>query len=174
GLDNAVFRSAASVLMLVLGAVLVLPALQTRVALAAGPAGNWVDQRFGRFSSIGLWGQFGVGLLLGAVWSPCVGPTLGAASVLAAQGRNLGQVAATMVLFGIGAAVPLLIFGMLSRETLLRWRGRIAEAGGGFRIALGGVLILTGVAILSGFDKRLETVLVDISPEWLTVLTTQF
>ncbi|RUW80176.1 cytochrome c biogenesis CcdA family protein [Mesorhizobium sp. M2A.F.Ca.ET.067.02.1.1] len=174
GLDNAVFRSAASVLMLVLGAVLVLPALQTRVALAAGPAGNWVDQRFGRFSSIGLWGQFGVGLLLGTVWSPCVGPTLGAASVLAAQGRNLGQVAATMVLFGIGAAVPLLIFGMLSRETLLRWRGRIAEAGGGFKIALGGVLILTGVAILSGFDKRLETVLVDISPEWLTVLTTQF
>ncbi|MBA1142273.1 cytochrome c biogenesis CcdA family protein [Mesorhizobium neociceri] len=174
GLDGGVFRSAAAMLMLVLGAILVVPALQARVALAAGPAGNWVEQRFGGFSSIGLWGQFGVGLLLGAVWSPCVGPTLGAASVLAAQGHDLGQVAATMVVFGIGAAVPLLILGTLSRETLLRWRSRIAEAGGGMKIALGIVLLLTAGAILSGFDKALETALVNASPEWLTALTTRF
>ncbi|TGS85947.1 cytochrome c biogenesis protein CcdA [Mesorhizobium sp. M3A.F.Ca.ET.174.01.1.1] len=173
GIDSGVFRRAAAVLMFVLGAALVLPGLQARVALAAGPAGNWIEQRFGSFSATGPWGQFGVGLLLGAVWSPCVGPTLGAASVLAAQGRNLGQVAATMVLFGIGAALPLLILGKLSRETLLRWRGRIAGAGGGLKVALGAVLILTAMAILSGYEKRLETVLVDISPEWLTALTTQ-
>ncbi|WP_027053254.1 cytochrome c biogenesis CcdA family protein [Mesorhizobium erdmanii] len=174
GLDGGVFRSAAAVLMLFLGAILVVPALQARVALAAGPAGNWVEQRFGGFSSAGLWGQFGVGLLLGAVWSPCVGPTLGAASVLAAQGHNLGQVAAIMVLFGIGASVPLLILGMLSRETLLHWRGRIAETGGGLKVALGVLLMLTAGAILSGFDKALETALVNASPEWLTALTTQF
>ncbi|QPC93858.1 cytochrome c biogenesis CcdA family protein [Mesorhizobium sp. INR15] len=174
GFDGGVFRSAAAVLMLLLGAVLVVPAFQARVALAAGPAGNWVEQRFGGFSSIGLWGQFGVGILLGAVWSPCVGPTLGAASVLAAQGKNLGQVAATMVLFGIGAALPLLILGALSRETLLRWRGRIAEAGGGLKIALGVLLLVTAGAILSGFDKALETALVNASPDWLTALTTQF
>ncbi|MEP6564050.1 MAG: cytochrome c biogenesis CcdA family protein [Mesorhizobium sp.] len=174
GLDGGVFRSAAAVLMLMLGAVLVVPSLQARVALAAGPAGNWVEQRFGGFSSIGLWGQFGVGILLGAVWSPCVGPTLGAASVLAAQGKNLGQVAATMALFGIGAAVPLLVLGMLSRETLLGWRSRIAEAGSSLKIALGVLLLLTAGAILSGLDKALETVLVNASPEWLTALTTQF
>jgi cytochrome c-type biogenesis protein len=174
GLDGGVFRSVGAVLMLVLGAVLIVPALQARVALAAGPAGNWIEQRFGGFSSIGLGGQFGVGILLGAVWSPCVGPTLGAASVLAAQDHNLGQVAITMVLFGIGAAVPLLILGMLSRETLMRWRSRIAETGGGLKIALGVVLVLTAGAILSGFDKALETALVNASPEWLTALTTQF
>ena len=47
-----------------------------------------------------------MGVLLGAVWSPCVGPTLGAASLLAAQGRDLGQVALTMFVFGLGAALP--------------------------------------------------------------------
>ena len=51
-------------------------------------------------------GQFGLGLLLGAVWSPCVGPTLGAASVLAAKGEDLLQVALTMLAFGVGAALP--------------------------------------------------------------------
>lgn len=174
GLDGGVFRGAAAVLMLVLGAILIVPAFQARVALAAGPAGNWVEDRFGGFSSIGLWGQFGVGILLGAVWSPCVGPTLGAASVLAAQGRDLVQVATTMVLFGVGAAAPLLILGMLSRETLMRWRGRIAGAGSGLKVALGILLFLTAAAILSGFDKALETALVNASPEWLTALTTQF
>lgn len=174
GLDGGVLRNAAALLMLVLGAILIVPALQARVSLAAGPAGNWVEQRFGGFSSIGLWGQFGVGVLLGAVWSPCVGPTLGAASVLAAQGHDLGQVAATMALFGIGAAVPLLTLGMLSRETLLVWRGRIVATGGGLKITLGVLLVLTAGAILSGFDKLLETSLVRISPEWLTTLTTRF
>jgi cytochrome c biogenesis protein CcdA len=174
GLDGGFFRSLAAMLMLALGAVLIMPALQARVALAAGPVGNWVEQRFGGFSSIGLWGQFGVGALLGAVWSPCVGPTLGAASVLAAQGHDLGQVAATMVLFGVGAALPLLVLGMLSRETLLRWRSRIAETGGGLKIALGFLLMLIAGAILSGLDKTLETGLVSISPEWLITLTTQY
>ena len=65
----------------------------------------------------GLAGQFAVGLLLGAVWSPCVGPTLGAASLLASQGKDLPQVALTMVVFGIGAAVPLILLGLLSRAT---------------------------------------------------------
>ena len=43
---------------------------------------------------------------------PLVGPTLGAASVLAAQGKDLGPVAVTMIAFGIGAAAPLIVLGM--------------------------------------------------------------
>jgi cytochrome c-type biogenesis protein len=174
GLDGGIFRSVAAVVMLALGVVLIVPSFQEQFSLAAGPVGNWVEERFGGVSLIGLWGQFGVGILLGAVWSPCVGPTLGAASVLAAQGRDLQEVAATMVLFGIGAALPLLILGVLSRETLMRWRGRIANAGGGLKFALGILLVLTAAAILSGFDKALETALVNASPEWLTALTTRF
>ena len=66
-----------------------------------------------------------IGLLLGAVWSPCVGPTLGAASILAAKGENLGQVALTMLAFGVGAALPLLVIGLLSREAMQRWQARL-------------------------------------------------
>jgi cytochrome c-type biogenesis protein len=174
GLDGGVFRSAAAIVMLCLGFVLVVPSFQAQFSLAAGPVGNWAEERFGGFSSVGLWGQFGVGLLLGAVWSPCVGPTLGAASVLAAQGHNLAQVAVTMIIFGIGAALPLLILGTLSRETLLRWRGQLASAGSGLKIALGFVLIATAAAILTGVDKAIEIAFVNASPAWLTALTTRF
>ena len=63
-------------------------------------AGSRVMARFGQ----GIGAQFAVGAVLGAVWSPCVGPTLGAASALAAQGRDIGAVAAVMLAFGLGGA----------------------------------------------------------------------
>ncbi|MCJ2047732.1 sulfite exporter TauE/SafE family protein [Methylobacterium sp. J-078] len=174
GLDSGLFRTGAAGLMIVLGLVLMLPVAQTRLAVAAGPASNWIQARFGGVSGIGLSGQFGVGLLLGTVWSPCVGPTLGAASLLAAQGRDLGTVALTMLLFGLGAALPLVVLGTLSRATLMRWRDRMMGLGRGLKAALGLTLVLTGLAIVLGYDKALETFLVDASPDWLTRATTRF
>ena len=174
GLDGGVFRTGAALMLIAIGLVLVAPPLQARFAVAAGSLGGWTEQRFGGFSTSGLSGQFAVGLLLGAVWSPCVGPTLGAASVLAAQSQELPQVAATMVAFGLGAALPLLALGMASREALLRWRHRLQSTGNGIKTALGILLIIMGAAIVTGLDKSIETALVEASPAWLTQLTTRF
>jgi cytochrome c-type biogenesis protein len=174
GLDADTFRVAAAVLMIVIGAVLLVPAMQVRLAAAAGPAANWTEQRFGNFSTSGLSGQFGVGLLLGAVWAPCVGPTLGAASLLAARGENLGQVSLTMLAFGVGAALPLLLLGFASRETIMRWRGKLMSGSKAGKAIMGALLMLVGFAILTGFDKKIETVLTQASPAWLIDLTTRF
>lgn len=174
GLDTGVFRLVSAVLLIAVGTLLLVPRLSAQAAAAGGPVSNWVEGQFGGFAAHGLGGQFLLGLLLGAVWSPCVGPTLGAASILAAKGENLGEVALTMVAFGIGAAVPLIAIGLLSREALSRWRGRLMEAGKGGKVLLGGVLIAIGLLVATGLDKRLETFLVDASPAWLTRLTTQF
>jgi cytochrome c biogenesis protein CcdA len=173
-LDAGVFRSAAAVLLLLVGAVLVMPGIQARLAVAAGPVSDWTERRFGGFSTSGLGGQFGVGLLLGAVWSPCVGPTLGAASILAAQGQDLGMVGLTMAVFGIGAALPLFLLGLLSREALMRWCGRLLAIGKGAKMALGAILVVIGILILTGVDKRVEAALVAASPAGLTELTTRF
>jgi cytochrome c biogenesis protein CcdA len=82
GLDQDVFRSIGAVLLILIGGALVLPRLQLQLAAAVGPIGKWVYGHAGSVSTRGLLGQFSVGLVLGAVWSPCVGPTLGAASIL--------------------------------------------------------------------------------------------
>ncbi len=103
-----------------------------------------------------------------------MGPTLGAASVLAASGESLGAVALTMLAFGVGAALPLLGLGLLSRDALMRWRNRMMAAGKGLKGVLGALLASAGLLILTGLDKRLEAWLVDVSPEWLTALTTRF
>lgn len=174
GLDTDAFRIAAAILLLVIGTVLLVPRLQQRVAVAAGPFGNWAEARFGGFSSAGLGGQFGVGLLLGAVWSPCAGPTLGAASLAAASTDNIGSVAATMAAFGIGAALPLLGLGLLSRGAAMRWRDRLRAAAGFVKPLMGAALLAAGLLIVTGLDKRAEATLVDASPAWLTSLTTRF
>jgi cytochrome c biogenesis protein CcdA len=174
GVDAGMLRVGAAAIMIVLGVILVIPSWQARLAAAGGPISSWADRRFGGFASSGLAGQFAIGLLLGAVWSPCVGPTLGAASLLASQGRDLPQVALTMAVFGIGAAVPLILLGLLSRATLMRARSRLMSAGKLGKGLLGAAFILIGVAIVSGADKRIEAALVDASPQWLTELTTSF
>jgi cytochrome c-type biogenesis protein len=168
------FRSAAALLMIALGAILLVPRLQTRLALAGAPLANLSDRYGGDARPGGLPGQVLVGVLLGAVWTPCVGPTLGAASLLAAQERDLPQVALVMFAFGVGAALPLLVLGMFSREFLLRWRKQMLSAGHGVKIAFGLLLLAIGALVLSGFDKAVETALVNASPGWLTDLTTRF
>lgn len=172
GLDLNAFRSAAAVLLILIGAVLMLPRLQTQFATAAGPVSDWAQSRFGGFSTGGISGQFGVGLLLGAVWTPCVGPTLGAASVMASRGENLGVVALTMLAFGIGTSVPLLILATLSREALLRWRGRMLSAASTLKMVLGVLLVIAGVMTLSGLDRALQTALEEMLPTWLIAATT--
>lgn len=174
GFDTDAFRIIAAVLMIMLGAVLAIPPLQMRVAAAGGPISNWAEQSFGGFSPTGLTGQFAIGLLLGAVWSPCVGPTLGAASLLAAKGENLGTVAFTMIVFGLGAGIPLIVLGSMSRQLLLRWRNSMSTASAAVKQSLGMLLIVIGLLIVTGLDKSVETRLVETSPQWLTNITTHF
>jgi cytochrome c-type biogenesis protein len=174
GLDGEAFRNVAAVLLVAVGALLAVPAWQAQVALAAGPISNWTEQKFGHGHAPGLWGQFVVGVLLGAIWSPCVGPTLGAASVLAAQGRELGPAVMTMFAFGIGSAIPLLLLGMLSRESLMRWRGRMLSFGKGGKAVLGVALVVSGLLILLGLDRALEAELVRILPHFIADLAGRF
>jgi cytochrome c-type biogenesis protein len=173
-IDPGAFRLVAAVIMVALGAILLVPSWQARLAAAGGPLSAWADSSFSGFASSGLAGQLAIGLLLGAVWSPCVGPTLGAASLLASQGQDLLRVALTMAVFGIGAALPLVLLGLMSRATLLRVRSSLMSAGKAGKGLLGAAFVVIGVAIVSGTDKRLEAVLVDASPQWLTDLTTSF
>jgi cytochrome c-type biogenesis protein len=174
GLDGDVFRTAGAVMLSGFGVVLMLPNLQAQLAVAAGPLSNWSQQRFGGGPTHGLRGQFGVGLLLGTVWGPCVGPTLGAATMLAAQGRDLGWVALTMLVFGLGSALPFLVLGTLTREALMRWRDRLTSAGKRGKMLLGAVLTATGLLIVLGFDKTFETWVMTFAPQFLVDLSGRY
>jgi hypothetical protein len=114
--------------MILLGIVLVVLRLQVQLATAAGPIANWSQRRFGGSEGRGWQGQFGIGLMLVLVWSPCTGPTLGLASTYAARGDSIGMVALVIFAFGLAAAIPVILLGLLSRAALMRWRDRLRSA----------------------------------------------
>ncbi len=172
GFDGEIVRIAGAVMLVVAGMFLLVPAAQAVLTQAAMPLANWASERQAGLERFGLAGQAAIGVLLGLVWSPCVGPTLGAATVLAAQGENLGEVAFVMFAFGLGIAAVLLLIAFASRALFTRWRGRLMSAGGGGKRVLGGLLLTVGLMIFTGLDRILEGVLVSASPEWLTELTT--
>jgi cytochrome c biogenesis protein CcdA len=174
GLDQDTFRVVGAVMLIAIGLLLVSPLLQRGLAIAAGPLGDAAGGLMNRVADHGLIGQFLLGLLLGAVWSPCVGPTLGAASLMAARGENLTQAMTVMVMFGIGAGAPLVLLGALGRETFLRWRGRLMSAGAGGKTVMGALLGATGLFVLTGLDKIVEAIVVRSMPEWLVDLTTRY
>ena len=123
-------------------------------------------------SAPGGWqGQLVVGALLGAVWSPCAGPTLAAAIGLAAQRTSLVSATTVLAAFSLGAALPLVLIAYGSREVFGRRAADIARIA---RPLTATMLIVVGVLTLSGGDRVIETKLVDLMPGWLITLTSRF
>jgi cytochrome c-type biogenesis protein len=174
GLDGDVLRRFSAILLVILGVMLLSAAIQRELGFAAGSLTNAADRMIRQLSVSTGQGQFIVGLLLGLVWSPCVGPTLGAASLLAAQRKDLLSVTAVMLAFGIGTTIPMVVVAMVSRQALLRWRQRALTLGQIGKVAMGASALAVGVLILSGADRYVETMLVQASPTWLTDVTTYF
>lgn len=172
GLDQTVFRNVAALLLIGFALVLLSGRLQERFAGAASGLSGAGNNLLAKVSLEGLSGQFVLGLLLGVVWSPCVGPTLGAAITLASQGQDMARVSLVMLLFGIGAGLPLVLIGLLSRQAVGRLRGKLLAAGKLGKQVLGGVMLALGILILTGVDKRIEAWLLNLAPTWLIELTT--
>ena len=173
GLDQHGLRVMGGVLLMLFGAIMFSNKLQAHFnsAISRFGAGQGL---LARFNPDGLHGQFLLGMLLGIVWSPCVGPTLGVAITLASQGQALLQVGAVMLMYSLGAALPLLAIGMLSRQAIGRWRGTMLEAGEKAKKIFGAALLLLGILVLSGADKSFERQAVSAMPDWLVMLTSRF
>ncbi|MGI9024109.1 MAG: cytochrome c biogenesis CcdA family protein [Burkholderiaceae bacterium] len=174
GLDPTAFRIVGAVALAIVGVVLLSSGLQRRFSLASSGIGNAGQGVLSRLRLDDLRGQFVIGLVLGVVWSPCVGPTLGAAVLLASQGSQLPQIALLMAVFGLGAGLPLIALGLISRGAMMRMRGNLLAAGRTGKMVLGTAMLVVAALIVLGTDKTIETWLVDHSPMWLTDLTTRY
>lgn len=173
-LSSDAVRQAGALLMLLMGSVILCAPLKDRLAVSGsrwtGPLNGLLD----RLSPSGLGGQFATGALLGAIWSPCSGPTLGSAAALAAQGGSLSRAAIIMLFFGIGATLPILALAYGSRQAIAArsdWLMRMSRVA---MPVMGAVLVVVALMVLSGLDKQAEAALLDLMPDWLVQLTTRF
>lgn len=135
---------------------------------------NFVRQRLSFFGNLesklpkdGLLGALFLGMSLGIIWIPCVGPILG--SVLAfvagssAGAGNLMHAAFLLIVYSAGVSIPMLIIAYSGK----RVSGRVSwfvKRGPFFKKLSGLILILVGIMLLFGVDKYLQTILLPYFP----------
>ena len=171
-LDPETVRQTGAVLMVAAGILLLSARAQALLARLATPLASWAQSRQARLDRFGLAGQALIGVLLGMVWIPCVGPTLGAATVLASQGKDLTQAAVVMAAYALGISAILLAIAVAARSLLARWNRRLMTGATRSKAILGGLLILVAMLVLTGSDHIIEGLILLAMPQWLIDLTT--
>lgn len=159
------------ILMIGFGAVMLVPRAQEGFARMAGAMAGGSSQAIGQVESKGLLGEASAGALLGLAWSPCIGPTLGAAIGFAAQGENLLYAFLIMVTFSMGAATIMMGLAYGTRG-LIGSRGNFLSAIAPHAKKILGVgLIVVGFAIVFHLERIAEGWAVENLPEWLVNLS---
>lgn len=167
GLTEQDVSNAGAVLMIGFGLVLVLPRLSAGFATATAGLSSGANVTLDGRVGGGLGGQVATGALMGAVWSPCIGPTFGAAIGLASQGERLLWSATIMLFFAFGVSTIILAFGYGARAVIVKRQALMRTIAEKSRPAMGAVFILVGTAILLHWPRTIEIWLLDNMPAWL-------
>ncbi len=171
GLTPETISDAGAVLMIGFGLILLVPRLSEGFATATAGVSTRADAGIDDIDRSGLTGQFLGGMLLGAVWSPCIGPTLGGAISLASQGESIAQAGGIMLTFALGVSTVILALGYGARSVIQQrqaWmRGIAARA----RPILGLVFVAVGVGLLLRVHHILEYWALETLPPWLIDLS---
>jgi len=174
GVDDTTISRVASIVMIGFGLILLVPQLSSRFSMITGDFSNTLTAKTSGMDDSGLNGQFVTGILLGAVWSPCIGPTLGGAISLASQGNSIIWAGAIMVAFALGISTIILLLATASREALFRNRDRLAKLSRYAKPVTGVLLVLLGLFLFFEFNHAVDRWAIENLPYWLQDLSVRF
>lgn len=174
GIDSDSVRLFGAWLLIAFGLVMLVPALNQRFTGWMLPIASSANAASARLDDGSLSGALLLGGVLGLVWSPCSGPMLASALTLVASEGGAIRGGTILGLFGIGAAIPLVAVAYASRRGFSVARGWVLARIDGIKKAFGVLILLTGLAILSGADKWLEAQIVSVLPDSWVQATTPF
>ncbi len=171
GVDIDTVSKVGAGLMVLFGLALLVP--QAGAVLAGATAGlsSQADAQIDTLDRSGLRGQFLGGLLLGAVWSPCIGPTLGGAISLASQGEGLLRATTIMVFFALGVSTLILGLAYGTRGAVGRYNTQLRALAYRSRPILGAAFVAVGLALLLNLHHVIEAWLIGVLPAWLVDLS---
>ena len=167
GIRPQTIADAGAVLMVIFGFVLLVPQLSARFATATAGVSTRADAGMDDLDRSGLTGQFVGGVLLGAVWSPCIGPTLGGAISLASQGESIARAGLIMVFFALGVSSVIVALGYGARSVIMRRQATMRAIANKARPFMGVVFIAVGVGLLLRVHHFLEYWALKNLPAWL-------
>ena len=174
GIDDQTIARAGAVLMILFGIVLLVPQFSARFATATAGISTKADVGLDDVDRTDLRGQFVGGALLGAVWVPCVGPTLGGAIALASSGESLLWAALTMLSFALGISTIIILLAYGAQNTIRARKEWMRSLSTKARPFMGAIFIAVGLALLFNLHKYAEIWLLDHLPYWFQDLSVRF
>ncbi|MCC2031856.1 cytochrome c biogenesis CcdA family protein [Microbacterium allomyrinae] len=158
GIPPQVWQIVSGVVIILLGVNLLFPTLWDRVS-AVLKLSSRSDAMLNRsLSRRGIGGDILTGAALGPVFTSC-SPTY-ALIVAAVLPVSLAQGVLYVVAYAVGLAAMLLLIALLGRR-IVRRLGWLADPDGWFRRMVGVLFVLVGIAVITGFDKQLQTWILD-------------
>ena len=167
GLSEEVVARAAAFKMMTFGLVMLIPSFGGRFATATAGISARADAGMTATADAGLPAQFLGGALLGAVWSPCSGPTLGAAIGLAAQGQNLGRAGAIMLAYALGVSTLILAIAYGAHQALQRNKAALRQFSECAKPIMGAAFLLIGAMLFFHLNRPIEAWFLGILPNGL-------
>jgi cytochrome c-type biogenesis protein len=121
------------------------------------------EKRFEIGKPIGLWGAYLMGLAFAFGWTPCIGPILAAILAVAASEATVVKGAGMLAVYSLGLGLPFIIAAM-AVEPFAAFLARFRAHLGLVEKAMGGLLVLTGIAFLTGTVGQASYWLLDTFP----------
>jgi cytochrome c-type biogenesis protein len=121
------------------------------------------EKRLGMPKPVGLWGAYVMGLAFAFGWTPCIGPILAAILAVAASEKSVLQGAGLLAIYSLGLGIPFVI-AAFAVEPFAAFLARFKRHLGVVEKAMGGLLVLTGIAFLTGFVSNASAWLLDVFP----------
>jgi cytochrome c-type biogenesis protein len=121
------------------------------------------EKRFDIAKPVGLWGAYVMGLAFAFGWTPCIGPILAAILAVAASKETVAKGAGLLAVYSAGLGIPFVVAAFaiepaMAALTRLRRHLAIVEK------VMGGLLVLTGIAFLTGWISEAAYWLLELFP----------
>ena len=171
GITEETVANVSALIMVAFGVVLLVPRFSESFATAAAGLSARADARIEAEDTSSLNGQFVAGILLGAVWSPCIGPTLGGAISLASQGEGLVHAGLIMTAFALGVSTIIIGLSYGARSVISTRQAWMRSLAHSARPIMGAVFVAVGLAIYFKLHHVIEFWALENLPPWLMDLS---
>lgn len=114
-------------------------------------------------------GAFLLGSAFAFGWTPCIGPILGAILTLSAVEGEVSKGAALLAIYSLGLAIPFLVVAAFTGRFMLAF-GRLKRLAGTLQTVAGGLLVLAGIGMATGYLNVMGTWLLNSFPVFQDIL----
>lgn len=170
GVPADFLRYAAIVLVVALGLVMLVPRLRDGFERFASRIASRGGSGAASASSSGFWGGIPVGLSLGLVWTPCVGPIMASVISVALTQKIDGGSVLIGLAYSLGTALPMLGV-MLGGRALIARVPALSRNAAKIQKVFGVVMISMGLVLALQWDRKLQTAILAAFPAYGTGLT---